>query len=112
LALLAQDQLQLQFAAAAIAMNVWRLDLRHDEYLELFAKQLDGSEVGLPEDAIEFGPFDDEESDEGEANLEFEMHDRPCPHCAGQLIPHRQITKPSRGRLMDSSRRPSWCRSY
>ena len=27
LALLAQDQLQLQFAAAAITMNVWRLDL-------------------------------------------------------------------------------------
>jgi hypothetical protein len=83
---------------------------RRDEYLELFAKQLDGSEVGLPEDAMQFGPFDEEESDEGEANLEFETHDRTCPHCAGQLIPHRQITKPSWSRLMDSHRRPSWYR--
>ena len=44
-------------------------NVRRDQYLELFAKQLGGSEIPLSEDAMDFGPFDSQERDEGEVDL-------------------------------------------
>ena len=86
-------------------------NVQRDQYLELFAKQLDGSEVPLPEDAMDFGPFDSEEHDERDddpGNLGPEALDLPCPHCQGQLIPHRESSKPRWDQVMHSGHRPSW----
>ena len=83
-------------------------NVRRDQYLELFAKQLDGSEIPLSEDAMDFGPFDSQERDEGEVDLGPESFDSCCPRCSGQLIPHSETSKPSWAHVMGSRHRPSW----
>ena len=83
-------------------------NVRRDQYLELFAKQLDASEIPLSEDAMDFGPFDSQERDEGEVDLGPESFDSCCPRCSGQLIPHSETSKPSWAHVMGSRHRPSW----
>jgi hypothetical protein len=86
---------------------------RRKQYLELLAKQLDRSEIPLPEEAMELGPFDSQENEkdgDDQENLVPEPLDRPCPHCRGQLIPHRQTDKPRWDQIMHSGHRPSWYR--
>jgi len=75
---------------------------RRERYLELFARQLEGTEVPLPPQALEFGPFDDSTAASGE--------DQPgcCPQCGGRLIPQRFQPQPSWSQVMASADRPAW----
>ena len=66
----------------------------------------------VPEDAMDFGPFDSQERDEGEVDLGPESFDSCCPRCSGQLIPHSETSKPSWAHAMGSRHRPSWYKLF
>ncbi len=77
---------------------------RCERYLESLALQLEATEVPLPPNAMEFGPFDDSTAVSGEDQNKHGC----CPQCGGPLIPHRIQPQPSWAQVMDSAHRPHW----
>jgi hypothetical protein len=82
---------------------------RRDQYLELFAKQLDAADVPLADGATDFGPFEEP------VDLQTELQpgvtvNQLCKICGCSLIPHSESPKPSWSQVMDSNFRPKWYR--
>ena len=76
---------------------------RREQFLELFAKQLESTEAKLPAGATDFGPFE-ESADESQTEIEIQL----CKTCGCSLIPHSQSPRRSWATIMDSHYRPHW----
>ena len=76
---------------------------RREQFLELFAKQLESTEANLPAGATDFGPFE-ESADESQTESEIQL----CKTCGCSLIPHSQSPRHSWATIMNPKHRPRW----